>query len=193
MVEDMEDVLREASEGCIVEDVLAKAEKRAQRKRKNSGDKGDRGELELAKLLNKQFGSQIFSRTSGSGNRWSHVASVKMDYIGDIVTPDDFRFVVECKHGYADDIDLYGALEGGNSLIDEWIDRAEEDSKLAHRPPIICWRKEWHTWLSFVKTTILSSHFDYEIKYRDWTGTPLANLFSLGKDFWFNVPSAICN
>ena len=171
--------------GYIVEDMLGKAEQRSQRKRKDSGAKGHRGELELAKLFNKQFDSQVFARVVGSGNRWGQVAFVKKDYIGDLVTPDDFRFTIEAKHGYPE-IDLYGSLSGGNATLDDWLNQAEEEAVLAQRAALLCWRKERHEWLSFVKTTILSLRFDYEIKYRDWTGTPLSNLFTLNRKFWFN-------
>jgi hypothetical protein len=171
--------------GYYVENVLQQAEKRKRRKKKNSGDKGDRGERLLVQLLNKHFATNVFSRTSGSGNRWSQVEFVKKDYIGDIVCPDAFRFVVECKFGYTEEIDLYSALASGHYKLDEWVEKADNDSERSDRLPIICWKREYLPWLGFVKTDILDQEFDYQFKYREWTGTALSNLLGLGKGFFY--------
>ena len=164
-----------------IDDILGNEDKK---KRKNSGAKGHRGELELAKILNKTFNSQEFSRTIGSGNRWSQVAYAKKDYIGDLTTPERFLFTLEVKHGYPE-IDLYSAVCSGNATLDSWFEQAEDESERAGRSSLVCWRKERHEWLGFVKSNILKKHFEYEIKYRDWTGTLLANLLDLDKKFWF--------
>ena len=74
------------------------------KKRKaDGGQKGKRGERELCKLFTKRFGKE-FTRTIGSGNRWSQVASMpahaKATFTGDICAPEGFLFSLESKNGY---------------------------------------------------------------------------------------------
>src|SRR6185437_9448584 len=73
------------------------------KKKKNSGRKGKRGERSLIEELEERFPGKPFSRTIGSGNRWSQARlteAAKKVFTGDIVTPEDFLFALECKHGY---------------------------------------------------------------------------------------------
>jgi len=169
-----------------VDNVLAEAEKQKRsKKKKNSGDKGDRGERMLCQVLNRHFDTNEFTRVLGSGNRWSQVEFVKKDYIGDVVCPDDFRFVVECKFGYTDELDLYSAIASGHYLLDEWTSKAEDYAERSGRDPIICWKREYLPWLGIVKTSALDQEFDFQFKYRNWTSTALDNLLALGKEFFY--------
>lgn len=147
------------------------------RKKKNSKNKGGRGELALVKILNKRFDSQEFSRVSGSGNRWSQVQFVKRDYIGDIVSPDNFKFVIECKFGY-DDIDVYRVVTEGHSQIDSFLKQAKDDAKRADRTPLLCWKRTRRPWLAFfrpkdINIEVKQYDFDKGIWYGQWWGIDL--------------------
>ena len=62
-----------------------------------------------SKILSARFGKP-FERTVGSGARFSQVKGMteasKQTLLGDISVPDGFHWVLECKSGYEDKIDL---------------------------------------------------------------------------------------
>jgi hypothetical protein len=173
--------------GLEIDDILGDSDSP---KKKNSKNKGKRGELQLVNLLNKRFESQEFSRVVGSGNRWSHVAYAKKDYIGDVVCPDDFRFCIECKFGYAE-IELVKALDGGDRQLDEFLTQAEDDAKRAKKSPLLCWKKDRRPFLVFIKAVDLphpypSNDFGaYYMRYRNWTIFTLSSLLELPDKFFF--------
>lgn len=152
-------------------------EEKERKKKVDGKGKGDRGELMLGKFLGKHFGHE-FSRGVGSGNRWSHVKEMpqhaKDTFLGDICTPDGFAWVIECKNGYDDDIDLNNAFHPIAEL-DKWITKALRDSELSGRKPIICWKRKWKPWIAILRQIDYDDwsdnvliDFDYYMSYRDW-------------------------
>jgi hypothetical protein len=167
-------------------------EEQDKKKKVDGKAKGDRGELILAKLLSKHFGKE-FSRGVGSGNRWSQVSNMpehaKATFLGDICPPENFLWVIECKNGYEDEIDLNNAL-GPIAKLDEFIEKSLRDSKLSGRDPIICWKRKWKPWVAIlpVMCCLDPSHFDYYMQYRDWMIVELEKLLNITeKEYWFDV------
>ena len=72
------------------------------KKKVDGKKKGNRTELDLVKILNKRFGTG-FSRSVGSGNRWSQVNHLPKHardvFSGDLVVPEGFLFTIESKGG----------------------------------------------------------------------------------------------
>jgi len=182
-----------------VDDILGNAEKK--KKKINSGRKGKRVELELAKILNKRFCKVLsehtdwgkFSRTVGSGNRWGQNVQLskkaKEIYSGDMVCPENFRFTIESKGGY-EDIDLCSAIDGGNAELNSFLKKATDDAKRCGKKPMLIWKKDRKPRIVFVKTKELSSRKigkkpEYSIVYRDWTGVTFEFISSLEDDFFF--------
>lgn len=170
-----------------IEDLLSKKSK----KKVNSGAKGKRAERGLVKILNERFGNG-FSRSIGSGNRWSQVSHLPKHaqdtFSGDLVVPEHFKWVVESKHGY-NEIDLNGALDGGNTQLDSFLAQSEDESKRTGRNPIMCWKKDRKPWIAFVRLTELSiidakGLSEYILLYRDWVALPLESLLKKQDEFW---------
>jgi len=185
------------------------------KKKKNSKNKGKRGELQLCKLLTERFNRpkkphydgvqngldgrpiigpmpdppRIFSRVVGSGNRWSQVEYVSNDYIGDIVTPPGFKFVIECKFGYSE-INLTSILTRKCKQLDSFLKQSEKDAKRAGQLPLLCWKVERQPWMAFyhAKDAANINPFIY-IKYGSWICTPLTTLLSLGDSYFFEGDS----
>jgi len=162
------------------------------KKKVNGKKKGSRTELDLTKILTERFGKG-FSRSVGSGNRWSqaylpkHAAEV---FSGDLVVPKGFKFVIESKGGY-DGIDMSSIFVRGNSELDGFLEQATSDSKRCGRKPMLCWKKTRKPWLSFVHTEELEGHdFKYSMKYGRWTALALEHLLKLPDEFFLdNVQS----
>lgn len=162
--------------------------------RKNSGRKGKRGERGLCQLLSDRFKGQVFSRVIGSGaHGWRTMSeSTKKVLTGDIVAPDNFKFTIECKHGYVE-IELCGALDNGNKKIDAFLYQANKDADRLGRRPLVCWKKDRQPWLVFIRkedlplsdTTIRAKVWDYYITYGDWYALSLTSLLRMPDDFFF--------
>jgi len=176
-------------------------------KRRNSGRKGKRGELNLAKLFAARF-KQPFSRVPQSGAIGSTRAMsdhVKEAYVGDIVTPQHFRFCLEVKHGYSE-INLINVIgHGGNKTLDGFLAQATKDAERIKRQPLLCWKQDRLPWLGFLKAGSLQLAAEIDsleladqidkacpvsLGYREWTGVDLVTLLEDFPDtFWFTNPS----
>lgn len=177
-----------------VDDILKNRKKR--KKAVNSKNKGKRGELQLVKLLNKRFKKTIvendenaitFSRVVGSGNRWSHVANVSNDYIGDIVCPKDFKFCIECKFGYPE-INLHNILNQKCKALDKFLKQAKDDAKRSKKKPLLCWKQDRQSWIAFFKEKDLNLSTESYIEYKSWIGVPFDIVLLLpDKQFFDNA------
>jgi len=173
------------------EDIISDAEKKKKSKKKvRSKDKGNRGERLFGKLLKERFGFD-FTRTLGSGNRWGQVRSLpehaQQTFSGDLVCPETFKFVIECKDGYNDE-DLHMVLgkNTGRAEIDGWIKQALDESKRCDRIPMIAWKKDYKPWIIFIQQKIIQDHtFEYSFKYREWLIIPATELLKLPDEFFF--------
>jgi hypothetical protein len=149
--------------------------------------KGNRTELDLAKVLNARFGDG-FSRSVGSGNRWGQVNHLPKHarevFSGDLIVPKGFKFVIESKGGY-DGIDLNLIFVRGNSELDGFLDQVTKDSKRCGRKPMLCWKKTRKPWLAFVHSKELSGHsFKYRLQYGKWAVVALEQLLKLDDSFF---------
>lgn len=151
-------------------------------KRKNSKRKGKTGELELVKIFNDRFKINSFSRVVGSGNRWSQVAYVSKDYIGDIVTPDNFKFCIECKFGYKKDDILTSTLNGNNKELNNFLNQSEKDAARVSKEPMLCYRPENKPWICFIKYDLNNEIY---LKYNNWFGYNFKIVLELDNNFFF--------
>lgn len=176
--EDMDDFVND-------EDILAKKKP----KKVDGKKKGNRTELDLTKLLNVRFGTG-FSRSVGSGNRWSQASlpqHAKNVFSGDLVCPKNFKFVIESKGGY-DSIDMSSIFVRGNSELDNFLSQVTKDSERCGRKPLLCWKKTRKPWLAFVHTKELAGHkFKYKLQYGKWSAVALEYLLELEDAFFLDA------
>ena len=171
-----------------IDDLL---EDRVNKKKINGKKKGNRVELELSKMLTKRFGRE-FSRSVGSGNRWSQVKSMpehaKTALLGDLCPPSGFLWIIECKGGYDDDADFSSVLYEGAARINEFIKQSEKDAVQSGRKPLICWKRSRKPWIAILKKKDVDcSLFKYYISYQDWVVIALEKLLLAYQDdeYWF--------
>lgn len=153
----------------------------------NSKKKGNRSELALSKVLNKRFGGG-FSRSIGSGNRWSQASlpdHAKQVFTGDLVTPENFRYVIESKGGY-DKIDLNLIFNYKNKELESFLEQAKKDAKRCKKKPLLCWKKARMPWVCAIQSKeIRKIEFNISIKYKEWTILNLEELLVLEDSFFF--------
>jgi len=165
------------------EDILEKRPKKV-----NGKKKGNRVELELTKILNKRFGTG-FSRSVGSGNRWSQVNNLpqhaKEVFSGDLVVPGGFKFVLESKGGY-EGIDLNSMFVRGSSELDGFLSQVSKDARRCNRKPMLCWKKNRRPWFCVVLTEDLTHEFKYRLIYGKWSIVALEELLKLDDEFFLD-------
>lgn len=110
--------------------------------------------LQLVKILNNRFGGG-FSRSVGSGNRWSQVTHLPKHaqevFSGDLIVPQGFKWALESKGGYQN-IDLNSVFVGGSRELDGFLDQVTKDAERCGRKPMLCWKRDRKPWLAFVAT-----------------------------------------
>lgn len=162
------------------------------KKRKNSCRKGKRGEAGPVKILTERFGKP-FSRSIGSGNRWSQVTlteQAKQVFSGDLVVPEGFAFVIEVKNGYEDEVDLHSAIFGKCRKLDEFFERVTRDADYTGRKPLLLWKRARKPWLAFLRTEHLPGlDLRPRFVYGDWTGCSLELILRAPDAFFFPSPS----
>lgn len=109
--------------------------------------KGSAFERECASVLNKLFSTTHFARAPGSGamfgksnaTRASTSAQHNIDALcGDISTPIDFPYSIECKsYGAATGPNFYNVVSGSDRVLDKWINQAELDAKTKNKLPLL--------------------------------------------------------
>jgi len=129
---------------------------RSKPKRKNSRTKGNTFERQVAKLLNNRFGTTQFSRSPGSGAFAStHSLPDHLKIYGDLITPEKFRFCIECKKGY-NHINLY-SLYNYSSDFWKFVEQCEKDSKKCNKLPMIVFKQDRQPILTIVYKDIFTN------------------------------------
>jgi len=177
----------EDSDDQFIDDILSNK----QSKKINSKRKGNRNELDLAKIFTKRF-KKGFSRSVGSGNRWSQTAFLPKHaqkvFSSDLVVPLNFKFSLESKGGY-DGIDLNSVFLRGNSDLDKFLTQAYKDAKKAEKKPLLAWKRSRKPWLAFVLSKDLeevSFDFKYKLIYNKWTALALEEFLKLEDNYFFD-------
>ena len=112
----------------------------SKKRRVNSKRKGNAFERKIAKLLNERLGTKEFSRTPGSGAfATSHKNLPEhLKIQGDLITPSQFPFIVECKNGYDVQID---DLFKRKSDFKSFVKQAQSDAKSAGKEWMVIYQK----------------------------------------------------
>lgn len=179
------------NEDFDVDDIFSLKKK----KKINSSVKGKTNEREVVKILNQRFKSLLssnpswglFSRSIGSGNRYSQVvlsSNAKQVFSSDISSPPSFKFTIESKAGY--DIDLCSAFEGSKEL-DSFLKQATEDGEKSNKFPIVLWKKNRKPRLAILHSDKIEKPYEYHMIYRNWIIVKFADLLLEPDSFFFEL------
>lgn len=146
----------------------------------NSKQKGNRVELEFAKLFTKRFDKK-FTRVPMSGgfstfHRGTGVKETAMqDLSGDLIAPEGFKFSIEIKS--RKEFNFWDLINENNNEIDDWLNQAEDEAevssktpllviKINNKKPFVLFRKElMEGRLTYKNYTVM--RFDYFIELED--------------------------
>jgi Holliday junction resolvase len=130
------------------------------KKRVNSRAKGSTFERSIAKTLNDRFNTTEFSRTPGSGAfATTHSLPDHLKIYGDLITPLNFKYCIECKKGYNKE-NLYSIY---NYSSDTWkfIEQCEKDSEKCQKTPMVIFKQDRQKTLAIVPYNSLYKSNNY--------------------------------
>ena len=144
-----------------MEDIYDLNELRKKPKRKNSRTKGNTFERQVAKILNDRFKTSEFSRSPGSGAfATTHKLPEHLKIYGDLITPEKFKFCIECKKGY-NHLNLY-SLYNYRSDIWNFLEQCEKDSEKCSKLPMVIFKQDRQPILAILPS---NTPFEEHLKY----------------------------
>jgi hypothetical protein len=109
-------------------------------KRVNSRTKGNAFERKVSKILNDHFQTTEFCRSPGSGAfATTHKLPEHLQVGGDLLTPKDFPYIIECKKGYNFKIaDLFNP----NSEFLKIVDKLSKEATKYKKKPLLVFQQD---------------------------------------------------
>ena len=118
--------------------------KRKPKKKVNSRNKGNTFD---------RFNTTEFSRSPGSGAfATTHSLPEHLKIYGDLITPEKFKFCIECKKGY-NHLNLY-SLYNYSSEFWKFIEQCEKDSEKCKRIPLVIFKQDRQPTLAIIPDTV---------------------------------------
>lgn len=150
--------------------------------RVNSKKKGASFERKIANLLNERFNTKEFCRTPGSGAfGTTHQLPQHLIVHGDLITPQNFRYTIECKNGY--NLEIADLLSSKNEL-NKFIEQAKVSAVKSSRKWMVIYKKNHSKELVIVESKI--PHLRNYICISDNCYVyQLKDVVSLPDEFWF--------
>jgi len=131
-----------------------------EKKKINSRTKGSTFERQICKMFNKRFNTSEFCRSPGSGAfATTHSLPEHLKIYGDLITPEKFKYCIECKKGYNNQ-NLY-SLYNYSSDIWGFINQCEKDSKKCYKIPMVIFKQDRQPTLA-----IVPDHVQFGDQYR---------------------------
>ena len=159
---------------------------KAPKKRINSRTKGSAFERKICSLFNSIFETKEFCRTPGSGAfATTHSLPEHLKIHGDLITPENFKYIIECKKGY--NKENLSSLFSSNCKLQEFINQAKKDSIKTNKPFMIIWQQDRSEILCILDKYLLHDYLDIKsLIYKDYIIVRLKDLLKEEINFWFN-------
>jgi len=130
------------------------------KKKVNSRAKGSTFERQIAKILNDRLGTTEFSRTPGSGAfATTHSLPDHLKIYGDLITPQNFKYCLECKKGYNNQ-NLY-SLYNHSSDFWKFIEQCQKDSEKCGKIPMVIFKQDRQPTLAIIPSHIVVESNNY--------------------------------
>lgn len=163
------------------------------KKKVNSRKKGANFENKICKILNARFKTTDFMRSPGSGAfATTHNLPDHLKIYGDLITPKDFGFAVECKKGY-NKVFIDDFFKKTSDLW-KFCSQSERDAKKSDKRSLIVWQQDNRTTLAIINSSnepLLNEVVTKEIepiRYKSILIYKLEDLLSMTiESYWYKV------
>ena len=130
------------------------------KKKVNSRAKGSTFERQIAKILNDRLNTTEFSRTPGSGAfATTHTLPDHLKIYGDLITPQNFKYCLECKKGYNNQ-NLY-SLYNHSSDFWKFIEQCQKDSEKCGKIPMVIFKQDRQPTLAIIPSHVVVESNNY--------------------------------
>lgn len=130
------------------------------KKKVNSRAKGSTFERQIAKILNDRLNTTEFSRTPGSGAfATTHSLPDHLKIYGDLITPQNFKYCLECKKGYNNQ-NLY-SLYNHSSDFWKFIEQCQKDSEKCGKIPMVIFKQDRQPTLAIIPSHVVVESNNY--------------------------------
>ena len=164
------------------------------KKKVNSRTKGSSFERQIAKTFNDRFNTTEFSRSPGSGAfATTHTLPDYLKIYGDLITPQNFKYCIECKKGYNKE-NLY-SLYNYSSPFWGFLDQCLKDSEKCDKIPMVIYKQDRQPTLAivpnYVKVNMLQQYIEIQkqedaFTLRVYRIYKLEDLLEDYDSFWMN-------
>jgi Holliday junction resolvase len=146
-------------------DLTALTKKRS--KRINSRTKGHNFERKIAEILNNRLKTTEFMRTPGSGAyATTHKLPEHLKIGGDLITPKDFPYLIECKKGYQFKVsDLFNH----ESEFFGIIYKLEAEAKKYNKSPLLIFQQDRKEILCIIKFSLNNKYSKNTVMFDEYT------------------------
>lgn len=158
-------------------------------KKLNSRNKGNAFERKVCEILNERFGTKDFMRSPGSGAfATTHKLPEHLKIYGDLITPNNFSFTIECKKGY--NKENLGNYFSSKSIIKKFLEQASNDALKSKKHPLLIWQQDRADIIVFVPAQLIVKHnivisYPYITLGDKWVALKLVDFLTLHLP-WFN-------
>jgi hypothetical protein len=161
-------------------------------KRKNSRVKGTNFEIKVCRTLNERFETKEFCRTPGSGAfATTHTLPEHLSIGGDIITPKNFKFLVECKKGYNKDLQI-SEFFNKKAWISGVLYKVLAESEKANKEPLLIIKQDRKEELAVIRSIIRPTSWYSDCSWIevnlsndwDWSILPLKSLLKFRDEFF---------
>lgn len=160
-------------------------EKLSKKKRVNSRSKGNTFERKICALLNNRFNTTEFCRSPGSGAfATTHSLPDYLKVYGDLITPKNFKHIIECKKGY-NKINI-NSIFNNSSEFWEFIKQSERDSQVSGKTSVIVYQQDRQPAL-IISRIGLFSRFSDTITFDQYEINLLDKILTLSDDYFFTL------
>jgi hypothetical protein len=133
---------------------------KTKKKRINSRTKGNTFENKVCEILNTRFNTTDFMRSPGSGAfATSHRLPEHLQIHGDLITPKDFAFTIECKKGY--NKESIASIFNPKSELRSFIEQAERDSAKESKRFMIIFKQDRQNTIVIFPSIFAAIKHDY--------------------------------
>jgi hypothetical protein len=102
---------------------------------------------------------------------------------GDLITPQMFRFTIECKKGY--NKENLSSFFKPNSNLQKFIEQAGKDAKSADREPMIIFKQDRSVTIVIVRTNTYTTNIENKLIWKEYCICPLEELLSINDNYFF--------
>lgn len=160
-------------------------EKLSKKKRVNSRSKGNTFERKICALLNDRFNTTEFCRSPGSGAfATTHSLPDYLKVYGDLITPKNFKHIIECKKGY-NKVNINSIFNNSSELW-EFIKQSERDSQVSGKTSVIVYQQDRQPAL-IISRIGLFSRFSDTITFDQYEINLLDKILTLSDDYFFTL------